>query len=73
MLDFIQFERSLGIQHFNTVNLAHQFPKAVEKTKNNKIGKITKDQEDVFAEYQATARTTLRFAWFTDFTGFMCK
>ena len=30
-------------------------------------------QEDVFAEYQATARTTLRFAWFTDFTGFMCK
>ena len=43
LLDFVQFERSLGIQHFNTCNLSDEFPKAVEMTKHYNVGKLTKE------------------------------
>ena len=63
----------MGLEHFNSCNNSDYFPKVVEETKNDGHTRITNDMKDLFSDYQSTARTTLRWAWFTDFTGFLCK
>lgn len=76
LLSFIQFERSLGLARFNTENNSDLFPQVVEDTKNDfdehVDTRITQDMYPHFKNYQSSAITTLMWAWFADFTGYLC-
>ena len=73
LFSFIYFERNCGLVNFNSCNNSDLFPDVVEGTKNDGPTRITSEMEHLFKDYQSTARTTLRWAWFTDFTGFLCR
>ena len=51
----------------NAANITEQAKIAIQK------GKITKEMVPQFSDYQSTGRTCLRFYWFCDFTGYICK
>ena len=51
----------------NAWNIPEQAEIAVSK------GKITKEMVPLFRDYQSTGRNCLRFFWFCDFSGFICR
>ena len=63
----------MGLERFNSSNNSDLFPQVVEGTKDDGPTKITSDMENLFSNYQSTALNTLRWAWFSDFTAFLCK
>jgi len=76
LLSFIQFERSLGLARFNTENNSDLFPQVVEETKNDfdehVDTRVTQDMYKHLKDYQSSALTTFMWAWFADFTGYLC-
>ena len=51
----------------NAANISYEATCAISK------GKITEEMVPQFSDYQSTGRTCLRFFWFCDFTGYVCK
>ena len=68
--DFIKFEQSIGIHRINGANHTEELK---ETFKNYKNTPIKKDMESLFKDYQSTARTMQRGAWFFDFVEYILK
>lgn len=61
IMDFIQLEKSIGIQELNGVNYKDVCPEAIKK------GQLKEWMMPHLEIYESTARTVLRGAWFFDF------